>query len=230
MSIEALYAESHSYPSFSQAGEDRILYYLFDCLGSGFCLRYADLGAAAPAGHNNTYLFYTLGGRGLLVEADPEYLPAYSEVRPRDTVERVAIVPASMRHLDNVPFYAMKNRGWSTISPEYLKIAGELGKGEVRATFEVPCRTINEVLASYAGSEPLDLLSIDLEGIDAIVLDEFDIDRFRPKAIVIENNASKLQADEKHATRLLGCDYALFASTWVNSIYVDSACLRDLHI
>lgn len=53
--------ESHSYPSYSQAGEDRITYYILERIGRLEGLTYMDVGASTPAGHNNTYLFYTLG-------------------------------------------------------------------------------------------------------------------------------------------------------------------------
>lgn len=213
----SLYTESHSYPSYSQAGEDRILFYLFEMCGAISGLQYLDLGASTPAGHNNTYLFYTCGGNGVLVEADPSYYPSYSIVRPRDTLEPVAIVPERLRDQKTVTFYRMENRGWSTISPEHAKIGLSIGKSKrLPEEIAVPCKTVNEILYSHFTDRIIDIISIDIEGIDAEVLKDIDFDRFRPKTIVVENNRNPLLDQTIHT--LSG--YTKFASTFVNTIIV----------
>jgi FkbM family methyltransferase len=221
------FTESHSYPSYSQAGEDRIVFYLFERLGNVHGLRYADIGASTPAGHNNTYLFYTLGGRGLLVEADPVYLPAYQLVRPNDVVESLAIVPNRLRSQNFVTFHRMHDRGWSTVSPEH-KITGEqlgkaLGGGE---EISVSCLTINEVLERYFSISDLDLLSLDIEGVDTEVIRELNFNRFKPKVLIIENSANLLIEHLNGEARDLP-GYYLFASTYVNSIFVRQDCMKQ---
>jgi hypothetical protein len=226
------HTETHSYPSYSQAGEDRILYRLFEMLGSVKDLRYADLGAAAPAGHNNTYLFYTLGGSGVLAEPDPVYCPAYREVRPRDRVEQAAIVPRRLRKLGSVPFHAMEDPGWSTVSTEHVEVAGRLGKGVVRQTYVVPCMTVNELLEKHFPDGRLDILSMDLEGLDQEVLWELDVSSFHPKVIIVEASDS----DNEAALNPLGRSpryppgYQLFANTFVNVILIASNHLKSIRV
>ena len=225
--------EIRSFPSYAQAGEDRIIYFLFEMLGSVRDLRYADLGAALPTGHNNTYLFYTLGGSGVLVEADPAYRPAYREARPRDRVEQVAIVPTRLgKQGSTVRFHAMQNPGWSTVSVEHVQVASILGKGPVRQTVTVPCMTINDLLDKHFPDGQLDILSMDLEGVDAEVLGEIHLERFHPKVIVVEKpitvKMDHLGIDLGVATCPNG--YQLFASTFVNLIFVDSKCLNSIRV
>ena len=45
---------------------------------------YLDIGAADPTALSNTYLFYTRGCHGVLVEPNPARLGALRSVRPRD--------------------------------------------------------------------------------------------------------------------------------------------------
>jgi FkbM family methyltransferase len=197
-------------------------------------LRYADLGAAFPTGHNNTYLFYTLGGSGVLVEADPAYRPAYREVRPRDRVEQVAIVPQRLsKQGTTVQFHTMQNPGWSTVSLEHVQVAASLGKGPVRQTLAVPCMTINELLERHFPDGQLDILSMDLEGVDREVLGELDLVRFRPKVIIVERgDAATTDRLGIHLTEPLLCPdgYLLFGSTFVNLILVDSNCLKSIRV
>ncbi len=228
------HTETHLYPSYAQAGEDRIIYFLFEMLGSVRGLRYADLGAAFPTGHNNTFLFYTLGGSGVLVEADPAYGPAYREARPRDRVEQAAIVPTRLsKQGTTVQFHAMQNPGWSTISVEHVQVAASLGKGPVRQTLAVPCMNINDLLEKYFPDGQLDILSMDLEGVDTEVLGEMDLMRFRPKVIIVERpDTVTMDRSGIHFGVPLLCPngYQLFGSTFVNLIFVDSNCLKSIRV
>ena len=224
---------THSAPSYAQAGEDRIIFFLFEMLGSVRDLRYADLGAALPTDHNNTYLFYTLGGSGVLVEADPSYRPAYRETRPRDRVEQAAIVPMRLsKQGKTVQFHAMQNPGWSTVSVEHAQVASSLGKGPVRHTLAVPCMAINDLLGKHFPDGRLDILSMDLEGVDAEVLAELDFARFRPKVIIVEspNTVTRDRSGVHLPMPLCPDGYQLFGGTFVNLIFVDSNCLNSIRV
>jgi FkbM family methyltransferase len=225
--MAAIY-ESHAYPSYSQAGEDRIIHYFLGCIGREEGVRYIDIGASSPAGHNNTYLFYTLGGSGVLVEADPMYLPAYQAIRPKDLVENVAVVPTRMRDEQTVTFYRMENRGWSSVSPEHVSVGSQLGKSGVVTPIKVPCLTLNELLQKH--STDIDVLSVDIEGVDVEVISELDFDRFRPRVVVIENAGLATESTDPQFRRLESHSwfngYTLFASTFVNSIFVRRDCME----
>lgn len=220
--------EGHSYPSYSQCGEDRILYWLFERLGNVHGLRYLDVGASAPVGHNNTYLFYTLGGTGVLVEADPMYRDAYAELRPRDHIETLAVVPTRFSHNDTIDFHRMKDRGWSSISMKHVELGRELGKtSDDVESIRVPCCTINQLMRRHFATGSFDILSLDVEGVDSEILAEADLSTFQPKVVVVENANNPLAAN---SSPLRLRNYDLFASTFVNSVYIHRKLLTHLPI
>ncbi len=217
-------AEQFGHTTYAQAGEDRVLCYLFAALGMDLSkLRYADIGAACPGAHNNTYLFYMHGASGLLVEADPGYLSAYRSERPRDAVAQVAIVPSRLRNQGTITFYAMETPGWSTVCADHAAAADKIGWGGVREVMTVPCRTLDEVLEPHFGDGQLDLLSLDVEDIDIEVLAEFDLERFRPKAMILEQVGAA-------RTRIMEAGYDQVASTYVNSIFVRRDCMEKFRL
>lgn len=202
--------------SFAQCGEDRIVDYLLRICGGPATIRYLDIGAAVPAGDSNTFLFYQQGGSGVLVEADPGYLPAYRAVRPRDVVESAAMVPAAMKPASGmIELLVTENPGWTSILPERAEQAARLGKGGVRQRLNVPVVTIGEVLERHFATGELHLLSIDAEGIDDAVVRDIDFDRFRPWVLVVETMGAEGPAD-----LLAQRGYASYASTHVNRIFV----------
>ncbi len=76
--------------SYSQFGEDLIVRYLFDMLGTKQPT-YLDIGANHPRFISNTYYFYKRGARGVLVEPNPRLCKVLRSVRPRDVVLEVGI-------------------------------------------------------------------------------------------------------------------------------------------
>jgi len=203
-------------PTFSQSGEDRILHALFSNFSDRQQLHYFDIGAAFAAGHNNSYLAYTMGGSGVLVEADPTYLSEYRSVRPRDRHVSAAIVPNRMRANDFVAFHIMADQGWSSASDEHIAIADQLGKGKPKETIMVPCLTINELLDRYNDGREIDFISIDIEGLDREVLDELEADRFQPKAVLAENSGGI----PVHKELMEAKGYEMYAFTFINSLYI----------
>lgn len=217
-------------PSFSQVGEDRIVDYIFERQGIALrSIRYLDIGAAFPSGHNNTYLFYKAGASGCLVEADPEYFESYKALRPRDSAVHAAIVPARLKSAGSITFHRTSDRGWSTASDEHLALAHETGKVSTGSvSFEVPALTIMEIIEKHVGLDPgPDLISLDIEGLDFEVLIEIDFEKVRPKVLVLENkfdkasNTFSLPAIDFLRTK----GYSLYASTQINSIFVENRVL-----
>lgn len=68
--------------SYSQAGEDVLIFYLLSDIGIRN-IKYLDIGANKPINGNNTYLFYTKGNSGVLVEADPSLIPSLKNHRKK---------------------------------------------------------------------------------------------------------------------------------------------------
>jgi hypothetical protein len=87
------------YNSNSQAGEDRVISYLFDSMGINN-ISYIDIGANDPVHCNNTYLFYNNNHRGVLVEPDLSFKKNIETLRPRDVVINAAISDKGNQEVD----------------------------------------------------------------------------------------------------------------------------------
>ena len=71
--------ESKIYPSYSQAGEDQLVRYLFQSMGIANPT-YLDIGANHPYICSNTFLFYSRGSKGVCIEPDEYcFFPAKKE-------------------------------------------------------------------------------------------------------------------------------------------------------
>ena len=67
------------YNTYSQAGEDSVLSFLFADKKLGK-VSYLDIGTNTPDSCNNTYLLYKKGNSGVCVEADKTLIPIIQNV------------------------------------------------------------------------------------------------------------------------------------------------------
>lgn len=166
----------------SQNGEDLALWDLFDRKREGF---YVEVGAYDGVGFSNTYFFEAIGWTGVLVEAAPELYARCTASRPYSTAVHAACGAAD----GTVPFTVVRGeQGVATLSsmtPDRARIEREGGRVEV---VDVPLRRLDDILAAVTG--PIDFVSIDVEGAEIDVLSGFDLERFRPRVLVIEDNSN----------------------------------------
>lgn len=172
----------HMQPSFSQEGEDRILQRLFEIVPpqSRF---YVDVGAHHPFRFSNTYLFYSLGWRGINVDGTPGSMAAFDRLRPRDiNVERVVTDRPEPVFLDlyNEP----------ALNSVHAERAAQLPKDVFHVVERVRLhpRRLDDILTDHLPpNTTLDFLSVDVEGEDLAVLRSNDWARFRPSFVVVED-------------------------------------------
>jgi FkbM family methyltransferase len=180
--------------SYSASGEDRIV---LAWLERVFKIdiskaRYCDMGANHPIDLNNTFLLYSVGARGVLVEPNPDLRGILCDKRPNDVVlsvgvafdeRRLAKLKRMTSHVfntfssDSAEFIAKDSNSWH---PDQ--------KQDLIDEIEVPLVPANEILAEHF-SEGIDFLSIDAEGVDGKILHSIDFKAFRPKIICIEGTA-----------------------------------------
>ncbi len=206
--------------SYSQCGEDLIVRYIFDMLHIP-APAYLDIGAHHPSHLNNTLVFYQSGSRGVNIEPDPLLLADFYKQRPRDVNLNVGIA----REKGELDFYVMSARTLNTFSAVDAQAAVGEGKTRIEKVIKVPVVSVNEVLSNNFSDRPLDFLSLDVEGLDLIILESFDFTRWRPKVICVET----ITYSEHHKGRkipeigqvLSDNGYFLYADTYINTIYVD---------
>ena len=220
--IARMKARSDCQKSFSQLGEDRIIKFLLDTFGIQRC-RYLDIGAHHPRRLSNTYLFYTLGGSGVLIEPNRSMASLISEARPRDLCLNVGLAGEFRA---SVPFYVMKSDTLSTFSKrEAERMVSECGESivEVRS---VEVRTPESVLSENFSND-LNLVSLDVEGLEMEILESFDLRKYRPEVFCIETISYAVDGKGVKSSVLApfmaSHGYRIFADTHVNTIFVDQA-------
>lgn len=207
--------------SFSQSGEDLIIDFV---LQNNFSIQlplYLDIGAYDPVKFSNTYLFYKRGARGVVVEPDPDLAKNISQKRPGDKVLNVGVSDRTSAQ----DFYLVDPPTLNTFSKkEYDQYTIFYPATRLRGVVKTKTLSINEVLEAHF-PKGLDLLSVDVEGLDYRIIKSIDFNRYRPTVICVEsveyakdNTLIKVQDISKH---LINKGYFLYADTFINSILVD---------
>ena len=170
--------------SFAQSGEDLVISFLFEYLLSLAAPTYLDIGAWHPTIHNNTFLFYQRGARGVLVEPNDEYCRLLTDVRPGDAILCAGVGTGAGTEAD---YYMLTGSGLNTFSKEQAERVEQSSKGRHRILKVVkkPLLNINDVIAKHFAKAP-DLVSVDVEGLDLAILKSLDFARYRPRVFCVE--------------------------------------------
>lgn len=201
--------------SYAHSGEDLVLLSLFRKKRGG-C--YVDIGCHHPVNHSTTYLFSrNYGWQGLVVDADPRYLSEFRHFRPRDTVMHAGV--GSPR--GSAVFYRVQeDAALNTFSAEVAARARARGMTVIETQVEV--LPLAELLQRHEIAA-IDLLNVDVEGMDLSVLQSNDWSRWRPQVIAVEDHQIDLGAPENSATfrYLRDLGYRLQSKCHYTSIYQD---------
>lgn len=208
--------------SYAQQGEDLILLNLMHSLGV-FKPRYLDIGAFHPTISSNTYLFYLLGARGVLVEPNPAMVKMSRELRPHDTVIHAGVGVGEARSAE---YYLVPDRPQlSTFSKAQADEHVRSGL-KVQPMADMPLRPVTEIIEEHFETAP-DLVSIDVEGLDLAILQSMDLERTRPLALCVETLVfGTHEVVGKVADLLRTHDYVVRGGTFVNTIFVDGRRLQ----
>ncbi len=211
--------------SYSQCGEDLILQQLFSVLRI-VKVSYLDVGAHHPTYLNNTYLFYESGGHGVSIEPDPSLFEEFLEKRPRDVSLNCGVGVSS----EEADFFVMSENTLNTFSKAEAERYQSYGKHRILKVIKVELRTINEILETKFADCP-NLVSLDIEGMDYLVLQSFDFRKYRPEVFCLETLTYTEDKSERKLTEIISLmhanGYLTYADTYINTIFVDSAAWRD---
>ena len=207
--------------SYAQYGEDFLMDQIFERLVKIDHPSYIDIGAHHPIVNNNTYLFYTHGSHGVLVEPNPDYTDLLKKTRPKDVVLDVGIGAAADDQ--EVDYYVMwtGNGELNTFSADVAK------ERHVRKVIKRKLVNVNKILGQYFPNGGPDLFSTDTEGYDLTILKSLDFGRFRPRVICVETMNDYGQLEHEIIDLLQGLGYEIRSGTWANTIFVDRKFLDE---
>jgi FkbM family methyltransferase len=197
-----------------QNAEDVFLWDFFGRKMTGF---FVDVGAYDGVTYSNTYVFEQLGWRGVLVEADPEAVEACRRNRPGSVVIHAAASSSSshgsveLHRVGGKPGLEMLS--FTCVHPKHVDRCRR--DGGVISTMQVPCRTIDDILTETCVT-CIDFVSIDVEGAELDVLRGFDVNRHKPRMIVVESAYDKQQIRDYLET----CGYRIALEIEFNDFFV----------
>lgn len=174
--------------SRSQSQEDRALFENLFSPGGVAQLHgiFVEMGALDGVTYSNSLFFeQSLDWRGVLIEADPTQQTALLKNRPLATSFNVAACPRNMS-VQFVPGGAMgvaKSQNMEASIDAWHK---------GRPTVQVQCIPLMELL-SDVGLQWIDLFSLDVEGSELSILQQYDFARIPVRAWVVETSPSRQQ-------------------------------------
>jgi FkbM family methyltransferase len=195
--------------AYAQDGEDMVLRRLVGQQVDGF---YVDVGAHDPFRFSNTCYFHRRGWRGINIDADPNAIAAFQLVRPRDINLCVGVSDAPGR----MNFHRFNEPALNTFDAGLAGERTRIPAYRLLERIEVPVRRLDDILTEHLPSgQVIDVLSIDVEGLDAQVLMSNDWNRFRPRFLLVEALRLRFSDLAAHASYQLATSagYALVAKT-----------------
>ncbi len=179
----------------SQFGEDLYLWELFDGKRTGF---FVEVGAFDGHDQSVTWAFEKIGWVGLLIEAIPERAEQCRTNRPNSTVVHAALgQPDSPDSIEFTVVQGANSAAMLSYDPkrsrttEHIDIIRTLGAST--RNVRVPLRTMDSVLNELAGTssgptDGIDFAVIDVEGAELSLLKGWDLDRWQPRVLIVEDN------------------------------------------
>ena len=207
--------------SYSQEGEDLIIDRYFYNQTTGF---YIDIGAHHPKRFSNTYLLYKKGWTGINIDPMPGIMKIFKKVRSKDINLEIGISKIESK----LKYYIFNENALNTFSENEAIIKSKINPSEyyIKETLEINTYPLNKIFDKYIDkSQKIDLMSIDVEGLDLDVLLSNDWTKYRPKLILVEElrtNIKNLFINSDINKFLESKNYALHFRTYNTSFYIDS--------
>lgn len=201
----------------SQFGEDLLLWDLFRPKLDGF---YIEVGAYDGKSLSVSWIFDAVGWDGLLIEALPDRHAQARANRPHARVEHAAL---GRRGSKGTTVFTEVEGGaggmFSFLSTNAEHDAVITGSGGRRKNVTVPLTTMDDLLAaSPPRSGRVDFAVIDVEGGEIDVLEGFDLERWKPRALMLEDNGQGRDATLERY--MAGRPYMQIGWVAVNRVYV----------
>lgn len=164
---------------YSEFGEDFIAAVLLGFKKDGL---FIDVGAFRPKELSVTYYFYKkLNWSGLIVEPNPRAVAEFGEQRPRDKLINKGVALEE----GNLTYFKFKDPTLNSFDVKVYEKNKETSIGNETITVQPLSKILDENLPS--GKE-IDLLNIDVEGLDLQALQSNNWEKYSPKVIIIEDH------------------------------------------
>jgi len=196
-----------------QFGEDRILAGIFADKTRGACV---EVGANDGIEGSATLYFESLGWDCILVEPVPELARRLRSERKAKVFDCAASSRSGEVRFQ-IATGAHLAHAVSTIGGQESAAAIRKRHGHATTEVTVQTRTLDDML-DEAGVASIDFVTLDVEGHELEALKGFDLARWRPRVVIVEDNT--LFGDWAVIGRLRGAGYVRINRTGVNDWWV----------
>lgn len=141
------------------------------------------------------YLEKFCGWTGIIIEPLPKAAVACRKNRPKSIIIETALVSDSFsdKEINIIDCNYMSLTATSEYDINDWVDKGERAQNLTAKNIIVPANTLDDVLDNNKPIPPIDLLVIDVEGSEKDVLDGFNLEKFKPKYILIELHTEALK-------------------------------------
>jgi FkbM family methyltransferase len=175
---------------------------------------FVEVGANDPKTWSQTWHLEQAGWTGTLVEPQPDLAEVLSQQRKAKIYAVACSSPENSGktltlHLAGIHSSLNPDLAISTVLPH--------------STASVPILTLDQILTDAGAPCPLDFVSIDVEGLEIDVLEGFDLERWRPRLLFVED----LAMSPRLHRYLVGRGYKWVRRTGLNAWYVPADAAID---
>jgi FkbM family methyltransferase len=168
---------------------------------------FVDVGANDPEDGSQTWHLEQLGWDGILVEPQPDLAARLRQRRRAKVYAAACSSPANSEKSMTLNVAGIH----SSFDPDFF-VPDMCRTGII----DVPVKTLDEILIDAKAPAPLDFVSIDVETHEIEVLKGFDLERWRPRLILIEDLGLNLTLHRHFKAR----GYKWIRRTGLNGWYV----------
>lgn len=216
--IKDLFFDDFAIKSYSQEGEDMILNRIFETKAIGF---YVDIGAHHPRRFSNTHFFYKRGWSGINVEPNPDVVRIFKAERPRDKNLQCGVSTDD----EILKYHYFDDPALNTFDADMVQSRLETTNYKLIKVDNVPVYRLSKILSEHVPSgKKIDFLSVDVEGLDLLVLKSNDWSLFRPSCVLAEvlNETLDEAINGDIARFMREQGYSVFARTYNTLIFRES--------
>ena len=182
------FALKHHQISKSQLFQDLFVHFIHDEKRNGTFLEF---GATNGVELSNSFMLeQKFGWSGVLAEPSPQWHTELFKNRPKSTILTECIYSETGKKLD----FFVSNSGVLSTLDEFKHSDIETMPGNTRMrnasgyNCEVTTISLNDVISTHFEGAKIDYMSVDTEGSELLILEQFDFSKFAPKVVTVEHN------------------------------------------
>ena len=179
---------ANSSTSKSQLFQDLFVLFILKEKRNGTFLEF---GATNGIELSNSFLLESnFGWKGLLAEPSPQWIGKLKQNRPKSEILDKCIYSESGKNID---FFVSDVGVLSTIDEfRNSDISSMPGNTKARNanghTLKVPTISLNDVFKNHLDDQRIDYMSVDTEGSEFLILENFNFKKYAPKVVTVEHN------------------------------------------